>query len=239
MLLIAPVSIWSCGGSSEKSTGNLGAGGSAKAGASSAAGTAGAGQSGSNAGGKSSGNGGGSGSGEAGTAHGGAGQAAGGAPVAAAGAGGSDGGAGGAAEPWDPELLGFACDSKRCSVGQACIYCAVGASSSRICVPSPSADPAGFATAMAACDQPLSTSFNECDGPEDCPAKRYCVAAEGGEGFMRCRDEPSSATGSCCFACGALTDCTLCRSAADCPGNVACEPAQSAPAGVMGCARRL
>jgi hypothetical protein len=239
ILLITPVLIWSCGGSSEKSTSNPGAGGSAKAGASSAAGTAGAGQSGSNTGGKSSGNGG---SGNAGTTQGGGGQAAGGMATAgasaAAGAGGSDAGAGGGAEPWDPELLGFECDSKRCSVGQACINCFVGGSSSRICVPSPSGDAAGFATATAACEQPLTKSFNECDGPEDCPETRYCVAAEGDYSFMRCRDEPSSAGGSCCFACGALTDCTLCRSAADCPDNVACEPAQSAPANVMGCARR-
>jgi hypothetical protein len=242
LLLLAPALIWSCGGSSEKSTSSPGAGG-AKAGAGSVAGTATVGQSGSNAGGKSSG--GNAGSSNAGTAHGGGGQTTGGvatagmATGAGAGAGGSDAGAGGAAEPWDPELLGFECDSERCSVGQACIRCFVPGSSLRICVPSPSGDPAGFAAATAACEQPLTKSFDECDGPEDCPATRYCVAAEGDNSFMRCRDEPSSASGSCCFACGAATDCTLCRSAADCPDNVACEPAQSAPAGVMGCARRL
>ncbi len=240
VLLIAPASVWSCGGSSEKSANDPAAGASSKAGTSVVAGMAGAGQSGSSAGGKSSSGG----SGEAGSSRGGAGQALGGAAVAGAGAAGATGvggtyaGAGGASDPYDPELLGFDCDSKRCTVGQACIRCVVGVTSSRLCVPSPSADPAGFETALAGCDEPLSTVFNECDGPEDCPNSKYCVAAESESGFMRCRDEPSTATGSCCFACGALTDCTLCRSAADCPDNVACEPAQSAPAGIMGCARR-
>ncbi|HEX2871571.1 MAG TPA: hypothetical protein VHP33_09950 [Polyangiaceae bacterium] len=238
MLLIAPALIWSCGGSSEKSS-SPGAGGSAKAGTSSVAGMAGVGQSGSNLGGKSSSGG----SGEAGSGRGGTGQPMGGAAIAAgaggaAEVGGSSAGAGGANEPYDPELLGFECDSKRCAVGQACIRCVVGDTSSRLCVPSPSGDPAGFETALAGCDKPLSTVFNECDGPEDCPNSKYCIAAESANGFMRCRDEPSTATGSCCFACGAATDCTLCRSAADCPDNVACEPAQSAPAGIMGCARR-
>jgi hypothetical protein len=240
LLLIAPVLIWSCGGSSQKTSSNAGggsvnAGASSVGGSSSAAGASTTSQSGSNPGGTSSGNGG---SSNAGTSSGGGGQAAGGMATAGAGAGGSDAGAGGASEPWDPELLGFECDSERCSVGQACIRCFVPGSSLRICVPSPSGDPAGFAAATAACEQPLTKSFDECDGPEDCPATLYCVAAEGDNSFMRCRDEPSSASGSCCFACGAATDCTLCRSAADCPDNVACEPAQSAPAGVMGCARR-
>jgi hypothetical protein len=160
-----------------------------------------------------------------------------GAPGAAGAAAASQAGAGGSADQWDPDLLGFDCDSKRCAAGQACIRCFVGDTSSRICVPSPSGDPAGFATATAACEQPLPKIFDECDGPEDCPGAQYCVAAESANGFMRCRDEPSAANGSCCFACGALTNCTLCRSAADCPENRVCEPAQSAPAGIMGCQR--
>jgi hypothetical protein len=238
LALSAPALVWSCGSSSETGSGNPGAGGSAKAGASSAAGSPATSQGGSTTGGKA-----GAGGASAGTASGGGGQAVGGVAAAGAGMGGGDAGSGGdtgagGAAPWDPELLGFECGSKRCSLGQACIFCSVEGSTTRICVPNPSDDPAGFATATAACVQPLTKSFNECDGPEDCPKTRYCVAAEGEAGFMRCRDEPSSAGGSCCFACGASTDCTLCRSAADCPDNVACEPAQSAPAGVMGCARR-
>lgn len=239
LLLTAPTLLWSCGGASEKGSGNADVGGSSGGGASSVAGAPGSQQGGSSAGGKPAlgGSGG-------GTVHGGqaqaasAGQATGGAASAQAGAsvGGSDAGAAGATQHWDPELLGFDCDSKRCSVGQACLRCFVEGTSSRICVPSPAVSPTGFAAATETCDKPVTTVFDECDGPEDCPAAQFCVAAEGANGFMRCRDQPSTA-GSCCFACGALTDCTLCRSAADCPGNAACQPAQAAPAGIMGCQR--
>lgn len=241
LLLATPALVWSCGGTSEKGNRNAGVAGSPSSGTSSVAGAPGSTGGGSAAGGKLENGGAAGGTVQAGEAQGaGAGQAgAGGAASAQAGAnaGGSDAGAGGSTEKWDPELLGFACDSKRCTVGQACISCVVGDTSSRICVPSPAADPAGYAAATATCGKPLPTSFNECDGPEDCPATQHCVAAEGPNGFMRCRDQPST-QGSCCFACGALTDCTLCRSAADCPNNAACEPAQVAPAGVMGCQRR-
>lgn len=236
LLLVAPGLIWSCGGSSEKSVTHSGAGGTGKAG-SSASPTAGKpttteGGSGAVAQGGTSG----------GVIVGSAGVATAGAPSAQAGAGGSEAAAGaagaaGAASEWDPTQLGFACDLARCSVGEACVMCINGDTGGRKCVPSPTVDPSGFATATASCESVLPT-FNECDGPEDCPGFQYCVAAESANGFMRCRNEPSSMNGSCCFACGALTDCTLCRSAADCPDNAACEPAQSAPAGVMGCARR-
>lgn len=238
LALMAPALAWSCGGASEKHSGNAAGAGSAQAGSSSTAGTPTTSQGGSAAPSKAGASGkAGELSATGGTPHGGGGQAAGGTAQSEAGAGGDAAGAGGRA--WDPELLGFACDSKRCSIGQACVYCARAEGSFRICVPNPASDPAGFEAGTAICGEPRPTSFIECDGPEDCPATRYCVASEGaGNGGMRCRDEPSTVGGSCCFACGALTDCTLCRSSADCPDNVACEPAQSAPAGIMGCKRR-
>ena len=235
LALLAPTLIWSCGGSSEKHA--AGAAGSAQMAGSATAGTPTTNQGGST-GGKPSQAGTTSNAGEGGSAPAGGTQTVGGSTLTDVGASGASAGAGGAAESWDPELLGFACDSARCSVGQACIRCFVGDVGLRRCVPSQSADPAGFAAATAECTKPLPTTFDECDGPEDCPAAKYCVAAEQSNGFMRCREEPSSANGSCCFACGALTDCTLCRSSADCPDHVACEPAQSAPAGIMGCQRR-
>jgi hypothetical protein len=238
LLLTAPAFIGSCGGASAKGPGNAGVGGSTSGGASSVAGAPASTHGGSTAG-SNPGQGGAVQGGEAQGS--GAGQTMGGAASAQAGAsaGGSSAGAAGAAgaEHGDPELLGFDCDSIRCSVGQACIRCFVDGTSSRICVPSPTGAPADFAAATEACEKPLTASFNECDGPEDCPAAQYCVAAEGANSFMRCRDQPSIG-GSCCFACGALTDCTLCRSAADCPNNAACQPAQSAPAGIMGCQGR-
>ena len=234
LLLIAPALIWSCGGSSERNISHSSAGGSGKAGSNSSptAGKPSETEGGSAAGTQASANG--------GTAAGSGGEATAGAPITLAGAGGTESaaGAGGVAQDWDPELLGFACDSARCSVGQACIRCVVGDAGSRRCVPNPAADPTGFAAATAECTKPPVTIFDECDGPEDCPGSQYCVAAELANGFMRCRNEPSSVNGSCCFACGAATDCTLCRSSADCPDNVACEPAQFAPAGIMGCKRR-
>lgn len=239
LLLAAPPLVWSCGGASEKAPGSTGVAGSPSGGTSSVAGSPGSTQGGSAAGGKVA-NGGAAGGtvqgGQAQGAH--AGQATAGATGAEAGAsiGGSDAGAGGATEQWPPELLGFECDSQRCSVGQACVRCISGDTASRKCVPRPAADPAGYAAAISACEEPRSTSFNECDGPEDCPAPQHCVAAEGAEGFMRCRDEPSTAT-FCCFTCGALTDCNLCRSNADCPDPTVCKLAQGAPPGVMGCHR--
>lgn len=239
LLLTAPALLWSCGGTSEKRSSNAAGAGAPSGGASSVAGVPGSSQGGSTAGGKAGQDGSAGAPVQGGQAQAaGAGQAMGGAASAQAGAsvGSSDAGAAGATEYWDPELLGFACDSKRCSVGQACIRCFVEGTSSRICVPSPAVAPAGFAAATESCDKPLTTVFDECDGPEDCPAAQSCVAAEAANGFMRCRDQPSTA-GSCCFACGALTDCTLCRSTADCPGNAVCQPAQSAPAGIMGCQR--
>jgi hypothetical protein len=245
LLLTGPALIWSCGGASENGSGNPGVAGSPSGGASSVAGAAGSKQGGSTAGGSPGHGGASGGTAHAGEAQGaGAGQATGGAASAGGAAstqagasvGGSAAGAAGASEHWDPELLGFDCDSKRCSVGQACIRCFVNGTSSRICVPSPTAAPAGFAAATESCEKPLTAIFDECDGPEDCAAAQYCVAAEGTNGFMRCREQPSIG-GSCCFACGALTDCTLCRSAADCPNNAACQPAQSAPPGIMGCQR--
>jgi hypothetical protein len=131
--------------------------------------------------------------------------------------------------------VGVGCEGVVCLPGQACILCVLeGASTSeRLCVPHPIDDPMGYASATTACR--TTTVFNDCDGPEDCAAGEYCVAREGVDGFQRCRSMPSTEL-SCCFSCGALTDCTLCNTTEDCPDGEVCEPATSE---LMGCRRPL
>jgi hypothetical protein len=224
LVLVAPALVWSCGGASKQSQGTPsgGAGSSAQAG-SSTGGNAGASTGGKVAGGGSS----------AGMNRGGA-EAGGGQPIGDAGAGGNSAAAGGAGTGGAPDpLLGIECGDQVCSVGQACILCQVEGMSERLCVPHPEGDPTGYAAAIEPCDPAPSSVFDDCDGPEDCGANQFCVAREGPDGFTRCRDMPSTQH-SCCFACGAPTNCTICRSAEDCPDGETCSPAQAA-SGVMGC----
>ena len=103
------------------------------------------------------------------------------------------------------------------------------------CVPHPLAQPANYAAAIADClNSP--TSYDDCDGPEDCAPGEYCVAIEGSQGLSRCRSAPATGSKSCCFACNALTNCTLCKTNADCPASEkTCAPVQSGPAGLKGC----
>ncbi|HVY29566.1 MAG TPA: hypothetical protein VHB79_23565 [Polyangiaceae bacterium] len=129
-------------------------------------------------------------------------------------------GAGGA----DDGRAGFPCRGSWCEPGQACLTCCLadGAGCSSRCVPHPALDPAGYDDESALCQAPLR--FDECDGPEDCAAGQFCVAREGAkDGFRRCRDAPSTVH-SCCFACDALTDCTLCHDSHDCPVGESCQP---------------
>jgi hypothetical protein len=223
LALVAPALAWSCGGASKQSQGTPGgaAGSSAQA-ASSMGGSAGA-----TTGGKV-----GAGGSSAGMNRGGA-DAGGGQPVGDAGAGGNSAAAGGVGAGGAPDpLLGIECGDQLCSIGQACIRCQVEGMGEQLCVPHPEADPTGYAAAIEPCDPAPNSVFDDCDGPEDCPADQFCVAREGPDGFMRCRDMPSMQH-SCCFACGALTDCTICRSDQDCPDDETCEPAQAAD--VLGC----
>jgi hypothetical protein len=147
-------------------------------------------------------------------------------------AGAAAGGEGGA----DSEL-GFACGTAaRCDRGRVCVSCSVGVLTNGVlrCVPHPVDDAAGYDEAVDDCV--TDPRYEECDGPEDCRSGEHCVAVAGPEGTMRCRGMPADTNGSCCFACGALVDCTLCRTAADCPNpQDECEPVQSGPAGLMGC----
>jgi hypothetical protein len=103
------------------------------------------------------------------------------------------------------------------------------------CVPHPVDDRAGFDEAVEEClSEP--TTYEECDGPEDCESGEYCVAASGPEGLSRCRATPATGFETCCFACNALLNCTLCRTSADCPAERSeCEPVQMGPAGLLGC----
>jgi hypothetical protein len=227
LLLLVPALGWSCGGSSTQNQEEPSAG----SGASATSGATTGGKAGSTAGGKA-----GVAGSSAGTNAGGAGPSGGAEPIGEGGAGG--GGAGGvgtggigAGGTPDP-LAGFACNDFSCAIGEACINCQLERRSERFCVRHPIGDPTGYAADINVCDPPPNGVFDDCDGPEDCAADQYCVAREGPDGFMRCRDLPSTQH-SCCFACGAPTDCTICRSAEDCPEGETCSPA--AAANVMGC----
>jgi hypothetical protein len=132
--------------------------------------------------------------------------------------GGSTGEAG--ADGADP-LLGVECDNQRCLPGNVCVACPAPGGLEWLCVPHPVTEPAAHADATAQC-LPRPVDYNECDGPEDCPPDDYCVARQGIDGGQRCRDAPSPASGSCCFTCGALPDCTLCRDDSDCPDGRTC-----------------
>lgn len=163
----------------------------------------------------------------AGTGTGGLGPASGGQPAGgAAEAGGA--GAGGAAEG----ALGIECDGATCVIGQACVFCVTEDASGRICVPHPERDPTGYAAAIAGCASQPTESFDDCDGPEDCEPAQFCVARAGADAFMRCRDMPSTEH-SCCFDCGALADCTICRNDQHCPEGEACS--RVIDVGIKGC----
>lgn len=219
-LVLGTPLLGSCGGTSRNGTGN--AGGSA---GSNSAGHAGALTGGAQAtGGSSSGGGAHAGGTQAagGTQSGGT--HAGGAPVGghdAAGNSGSGGntelggaGAGGATGSEE----GWPCGDQRCSLGQTCIRCLIQNQSLPRCVPNPDQDPTAYASATAACEAP-PFAREDCDGPEDCPTSQYCVANQG----TRCQNQPSTQH-FCCFACNAITNCTLCHSNQDCPAAETCEP---------------
>jgi hypothetical protein len=144
----------------------------------------------------------------------------------AAGKGGGGGSSGGGstgeagADGADP-LLGVECHNQRCLPGNVCVACPAPGGLEWLCVPHPVTEPAAHAEATAHC-QPRPVDYDECDGPEDCQADDYCVAREGIDGGQRCRDAPSPVSGSCCFTCGALPDCTLCRDDSDCPAGRTC-----------------
>ena len=194
-----------------------------------AAGTVGAAVSGTGGGGETWSGGGTSNGGGSGSANAGAGTAGG---QSGGSAGAPAGGSGGA----DADL-GFQCGSaEHCDVGQACVRCMLSQDNSVLrCVPHPIDQPTGYAAAMADClNSP--TSFDDCDGPEDCAPGEYCVAMEGAQGLSRCRSAPATGLKSCCFACDALTNCTLCKTNADCPASEkTCAPVLSGPASLKGC----
>ena len=221
-LMVAPALAWSCGGASKQSQGTPSGAAGANAAGSSIGGSSTGGSAGAAAGGKVGGGG-----SSAGMDRGGAG-AGGSEPVGDAGEGGNGApvggmGAGGAPDP----LLGIECRGQKCTIGQACLFCQVESVSEWLCVPHPESDPTGYAAAIEPCDPAPSGIFDDCDGPEDCGANQFCVAREGPDGFTRCRDMPSMQH-SCCFACGAPTDCTICRNDQDCPEDETCEPAIAA-----------
>lgn len=233
LVLVASWLAFSCGGAGTRTpaegasgTGGVasvaGVAGSSLAGQSGAsgAGAGGVGGAAGNAAGASGGPSGGAGAGSGGTSSGGAGEAAGGDGAAGA----PDG------------SLGFPCGNATCLVGQACIRCVIGEQSQRVCAPHPERDATGHAEAIAACTPEPLTGFDDCDGPEDCEAGEYCVAREGADAFLRCRAAPSTQR-SCCFTCGALADCTICRSDQDCPVGEACT--RSIMDGLKGCALQL
>jgi hypothetical protein len=154
-------------------------------------------------------------------------------------AGGGIGGAAGAAgggKGGTPSEAGFDCGSApRCQIDEVCVTCRVGASGNVMvrCAPHPVVDPVEYGDAVAECT--TDPTYEECDGPEDCDGE-YCVAKAEVGGSMRCRSMPAGELGSCCFACGAPLDCTLCRKTADCPDpEHECAPVLSGPAGLMGC----
>jgi hypothetical protein len=137
--------------------------------------------------------------------------------------GGTSGGgstSGAAAGGADPQI-GVDCRNQRCIGGNVCVTCSTPSGLEWLCVPHPLAEPAAHAEATAHCAPPPN-GYDECDGPEDCGLDQYCVAREGVDGGKRCRDEPSPPSGSCCFTCGALPDCTLCRNDGDCPEGRSC-----------------
>ena len=191
-----------------------------------AAGTVGAAVSGSGGGGGTSSGGGSPEGGGSGNANAGAGTA-----------GGQSGGTAGAPAGGADADLGFQCGSaEHCDIGKACVRCMLSQDNSVLrCVPHPIDQPTGYAAAMADClNSP--TSFDDCDGPEDCAPGEYCVAMEGAQGLSRCRSAPATGLKSCCFACDALTNCTLCKTNADCPASEnTCAPVLSGPASLKGC----
>jgi hypothetical protein len=141
-----------------------------------------------------------------------------------------EGGAGGAPDRW----LGVDCRDQRCLPGNVCVTCTGASGLQGLCAPHPTIDSDGYAEATAQCE-PRPREYDECDGPEDCAENQYCVARQGGDdGGQRCRDMPSPASGSCCFTCGALPDCTLCRDDSDCPEGRSCSVVYEA---LMGCKR--
>lgn len=216
-LLCAPVVASSCGGAGTRNAAptNTDAGANTGSGASGASGHEGASA---GAGGKV-----GAGGSNAGTSAGGNDPAGGREPAADAGAGGSAAagnagdGAGGVAE----RPLGITCGVVTCAIGQACMFCVTEALSERRCVPHPESDPSGYAAAIEDCAPQPSDVFDDCDGPEDCGSNQFCVARAGEDGFVRCRDVPSTEH-FCCFDCSALADCTICRNDQDCPESESC-----------------
>ena len=194
-----------------------------------AAGTVGAAVSGTGGGGETWSGGGTSNGGGSGSANAGAGTAGG---QSGGSAGAPAGGSGGA----DADL-GFQCGSaEHCDVGQACVRCMLSQDNSVLrCVPHPIDQPTSYAAALADClNSPIS--YDDCDGPEDCAPGEYCVATEGTQGLSRCRSAPATGLKSCCFACDALTNCTLCKTNADCPASEkTCAPVLSGPASLKGC----
>lgn len=120
----------------------------------------------------------------------------------------------------DP-LLGVDCRDQRCVPGNVCVVCSAPSGLEWLCVPHPVTQPAAHAEATAQCE-PQPAEYDECDGPEDCQPAQYCVARQGIDGGQRCRDAPSPVSGSCCFTCGALPNCTLCREDSDCPEGRSC-----------------
>jgi hypothetical protein len=147
-------------------------------------------------------------------------------------AGAPAGGAGGARSE-----LGFDCGSARCARGEVCVRCPLGSpiDGTHRCVPHPETDPSSYAEAVAECfAEP--TAYEECDGPEDCASGEHCVAKAEPSGLSRCGSMPATGFETCCFACNALLNCTLCRTSADCPAQRnECEPVQMGPAGLLGC----
>jgi hypothetical protein len=122
---------------------------------------------------------------------------------------------------------GVECGDTQCQVGEVCASCRGPESILLICAAHPDTDPAGFAEATAECQN--DAQLNDCDGPEDCGADQYCVAF----GNTRCSPEPPSRN-FCCFSCGAVPECVLCRSDEDCPGGASCVEVLDAPGG-FGC----
>jgi hypothetical protein len=133
----------------------------------------------------------------------------------AGGAAGGEAGAGGL----DP-LLGVDCRNTHCGAGDVCVFCGSPVGADYRCAPHPVTAPEAYAMATASCD-PAPYGYNECDGPEDCPSDRYCVAKDGVDGRQRCRSTTPSRP-FCCFTCNASVDCTLCRNDSDCPEDEGC-----------------
>lgn len=210
----------STGGEPAGANGGTGPAGSANAGGNSPAG--GAGTSGAGTGGMAavsglgpSGTGGGAGSGSAGTS----------------GTGSSVGGEGPAP--------GFACfTADVCETGERCVVCHRDVDYDSMCVPDPDADPAGYATSTADCDDILR--YVTCDGPEDCPEGRYCAWTEHSQGAhcVTSDELPTVPVGLCCFTCSSLPICTLCWNDADCPAEQECVAQEAAPRGIGGCVPR-